>query len=124
MLKFDFPLNLSDKGYLLFSDEIENNSHVYFHGTSMESFEKIVNQGFKLINGAQSISFSRNSGLALKYACDRRDDNSPLGVVMAVMYPSNFNFFHQEDFGMHVYRTDIQPSIIGYCIIPANYLHM
>ncbi len=119
-----FPDSVAEIGYKLFPEELESNSNVYFHGTSKSSFDKIVAEGFKFINGAQSISFSLRSSLALRYACEKRGLNSPQGAVMAVTYPESFKHFHKEGFGMHVYTTDVQPKIVGYCIVPESYLHI
>jgi hypothetical protein len=36
---------------------------------------------------------------------------------------SNRSAKAEQAFGLHVYRFDPQPEIIGYCIVPAAYLH-
>ena len=123
MIGFNFPKYPIEQDYKIFPEELENNSSVYFHGTSERIFQFIKKDGFRIVEGAPSLSFSRESSLALRYACEKRDETSPNGIVIAVEYSTNLPFIKQEYFGIHVYSTDVQPLIIGYCIVPANYNH-
>jgi hypothetical protein len=70
------------------------------------------------------VSFSRTSGLALGYACGKRSEASPEGVVIAVRFgPDKGSQRRSQQFGLHVDRFDPQPEIVGYCIVPATYVH-
>jgi hypothetical protein len=69
---------------------------------------------------AQSVSFARTSDLSLGYASGLGAD----GVVIAVRFgASNRSSKAEEAFGLHVYRFDPQPEIVGYCNVPAAYVH-
>jgi hypothetical protein len=110
-------------GYRLFPDELEDDDHVFFHGTAEENLQSIVDNGFRITGSLPSVSFARGSGLALQYACKARSDTSPNGCVLAV----RFRYLTKpgitsEPFGIHVYKLDQQPMIIGYCIVPAGYV--
>lgn len=123
MIAYQFPENLEDRGYKIFPEDLEKARNIYFHGTSEINFESILQGGFKILGDVPSLSFSNESSLALRYACEKRDALSPNGVVLAIQYPQDLDFIKHESFGIHVYRTDIQPQIIGYCIIPKDYQH-
>lgn len=109
--------------YRQFPDEIENNSYIFFHGTAEANFESIKNQGFQFKpNGnLQSISFAKDSSLALSYACVTRNDISPKGIIIVVDI-SNINpeCIVQQSFGIHL-SPKFQPEIIGYCLVPESY---
>ncbi|MCK1603454.1 hypothetical protein IVB02_18905 [Bradyrhizobium sp. 166] len=121
---FDKPGEHSD--YAVFPAELEKDPEVFFHGTQQSLLQPIREEGFRMPPPpkARSVSFSRTSGLALGYACDKRSEASPEGVVIAVRFAAdNRSERREESFGLHVDRFDPQPEIIGYCIVPAAYDH-
>ena len=65
--EYKFQLLGEESNYRQFPDEIENNSHILFHGTAEVNFEDIKEQGFqpKISGELSSISFAKNSSLAL-----------------------------------------------------------
>lgn len=121
--KYPFGQPSDDNGYRLFPDEIEDDGLVFFHGTAEANLESIVNDGFKIEGALPSVSFGRTSALPLKYACEARSAASPNGCVIAVLFQSvKKPEITSEAFGLHVYRFDPQPEVIGYCIVPVDYV--
>ena len=109
-------------GYQLFPDEMERDPEIFFHGTDRRFLQPIVDGGFHLPtpDKAQSVSFARNSALALGYASGLGSN----GVVIAVRFDAdNRSARDEQAFGLHIYRFDPQPKITGYCIVPAAYVH-
>jgi hypothetical protein len=124
---FDHPFEppSEHRDYAVFADEFEKDPTVFFHGTGRNVLQAIREEGFTAPPPpkAQSVSFSRTSGLALGYACGKRSEASPEGVVIAVRFRSDDrSATRSEPFGIYVDRFDPQPEIIGYCIVPANYV--
>lgn len=121
---FPFPVAPADTDYRLFQDSLENDEHVFFHGTAEGNLASILVNGFRVAGVLLSVSFARNSSLSLGYACNARNSSSPNGVVIAVRYESlDKPFIKQESFGLHVYCFSEQPEIVGYCVVPASYVH-
>ena len=113
-----------ENSYRQFPNEIENNSYIFFHGTAEANFENINNKGFQpKANGKlSSISFAKNSSIALGYACNARDKELENGIIIVVDV-SNISLEKIKDFGKEaIYlHPKFQPKIIGYCIIPKSY---
>lgn len=121
--EYPFPWPDQDKGYDLFPLELESDNLVFFHGTAKRNLCSIIDKGFVIPASLPSISFARRSGLALKYACEARSADSPEGCVLAVRLQCiNKQGMKVEAFGLHVYKFDSQPVIIGYCVVPDDYL--
>jgi hypothetical protein len=108
--------------YRVFPDELEQDPNVFFHGTDRRFLQSIIDDGFRFPppGKAQSVSFARTSGITLGYASGLGAD----GVVIAVRFDSsNRSARAEESFGLHIYRFDPQPEIVGYCVVPAAYAH-
>jgi hypothetical protein len=121
--KYSFGQPSDENGYRLFPDELEDDPLVFFHGAAMANLESIVNEGFKIQGALPSVSFGRTSALPLRYACEARSAGSPEGCVIAVRFKSiEKPEIKSEAFGIHVYRFDPQPEVIGYSIVPADYV--
>lgn len=114
-----------DKGYNIFSEALENDPLVLFHGTSESNLKSIMKQGFRFNKRLKSISFAKNSASSLGYACQQRNLESPQGVVIVVRFESLQKPYIREEISF-VYLDDekFSPEIIGYCIIPADYDHV
>lgn len=105
-----------------FLDEIENNEHIFFHGTAEVNFENIKKQGFqpKTDGELSSISFAKKSSLALSYACAARNDLSPKGIIIVVdISKIKQECIVEQSFGIHL-SSKFQPEIIAYCLVPEN----
>jgi hypothetical protein len=121
--EYPFPSAPERNEYRLFPDDMENDEHIFFHGTAEKNLASIVSYGFRISGDLPSVSFAKNSSLSLRYACEGRNDSAPCGVVLAVRYAClNKPGIVQESFGLHVYNFDEQPQIVGYCVVPASYV--
>lgn len=122
IIEYQFQSVGEENDYRQFPDEIETNDHIFFHGTAEVNFEIIKKQGFqpKADGKLSSISFAKNSSLALGYACTARNDLSLKGIIIAVDISDIKEYIVQEGFGIHL-SPKFQPKIIGYCLIPENY---
>ena len=120
--EYPFETPKEENQFNLFPAELEDDLLVLFHGTADGNRESIIENGFQIGGDLASISFARNSGLALKYACEKRNDKSPNGCILAVRFDNvDKPEIARESFGIHVFKFDPQPTIVGYCIIPAAY---
>lgn len=123
--QYSFPWPNDDKGYDIFPIELESNPNVVFHGTAESNLESILEDGFIYRNESPSISFAKNSSLSLRYACEKRSGYSPNGVVLAVIFESlQQPGLAVESSCIYLYPKGKQPKIIGYCVVPGNYLHI
>ncbi|MCC8950416.1 hypothetical protein H8A97_36435 [Bradyrhizobium sp. Arg62] len=112
-------------GYRIFPDQLANDAHVYFHGTEFRVLQAILEEGFRIppLPLAPSVSFSPTSNLALSYACSKRSAASPEGVVIVVRFqPDNRSRVRRDPSILYVDHFDPQPEIVGYCIVPADYV--
>ncbi|MFK4719352.1 hypothetical protein ABIE89_000452 [Bradyrhizobium niftali] len=119
-VEYSFQEPSEHRNYRIFPAELEDDEPIAFHGTAETNLKSIIDGGFSFIGALQSLSFARTSSLALKYACDARTEVSPNGCVLTVRFPS-LEKVAVESAVIHVYRLDLQPKVIGYCIIPASY---
>lgn len=121
--EYPFPSAPEENEYRIFPDAMENDGLIFFHGTAEKNLASIVDNGFRISGNLSSVSFARNSSLSLRYASEVRDDSSPCGVVLAVRFDClNKPHIVQEGFGLHVYDLSVRPQIVGYCVVPANYV--
>jgi hypothetical protein len=125
LMKYEFPWPDDNKGYKLFPEELENDPLVLFQGTSEKNLEPIANDGFKSCPPLESVSYAKSSIYCLSHICSKRSNNtSENDVVIAVKFESlNVPGIVENLSDIHVYKTDIQPEIIGYCIVPHSYKH-
>lgn len=111
-----------NNGYRVFPNELENDPLVAFHGTARVNLPSILDQGFAFTRTLKSLSFAKNSSLALSYACKARTSNSPDGCILVVRFDSlEKRGIGVEHSIIYVTKLDEQPEVIGYCIIPADY---
>lgn len=118
-----FPWPDEDKGYSLFEDKLENDRSIAFHGTAEVNLQSIIDDGFNF-GESRSISFARQSALALKYGSEARTLASPKGCVLVVRFdePIPRPGVCVETSIIYVYNLEEQPKVIGYCIVPENYV--
>jgi len=121
-----------ENGFSLFQQQLEENPLVYFHATPRQNYESIVNFGFKssaslVSKGLESVTYAKQSSSCLANEGNSFQENY---VVFAVEFAVDFYTLDQETLNqqqivtnpsdIHVY-SDIQPSILGYCEIPAGF---
>lgn len=72
----------------VFPEQLEKDPEVFLPGTEQRALRAIRDESFRMPppDKAQSVSFSRTSGLALGYPCGKRSEASPEGVVIAVRF--------------------------------------
>lgn len=77
----EFPfLSAGDENfYRQFPEDLEDSEQVFFHRTAEQTLSSILNRGFIISGSLASVSFAKNSALALKYACEARNRISPMG---------------------------------------------
>ncbi|WP_406873352.1 hypothetical protein WHT83_06555 [Aminobacter sp. P9b] len=122
--EYPFPWPDEEKGYRVFPQAMEDDALVAFHGTARANLDSIITDGFQFAGSLQSLSFAKQSPSSLSHACGRRSETSPEGVVIAVRFapPIPRHYVTVETSDIHVYRLDEQPEVIGYCIVPADYV--
>jgi hypothetical protein len=124
---FPFPADPKSADYRLFPAHLEDDPHVFFHGTAAVHLPSICKVGFIPSPPLTSVSFAKNSPLALRYACEKRDSTSPEGCVIAVRYEelNRRGLKIEPDVSrpefLHDYTRDPPPVVVGYCIVPATY---
>ena len=129
MITYPFPEYPVQRGYCVFSRVLEECSLTLFHATPFENFYLIIDEGFKSdyqLNGGdvRSVSFAKRSCSALDHGMRKRGKNQVKWCIFAVRYKTldraglriNTSYIHDD-------TLDPPPEIIGYCIVPANYVH-
>jgi hypothetical protein len=120
--EYPFHGAAEEREYCVFSDELENDPLIAFHGTALTNLNPILENGFAFIRDLQSLSFAKRSSLALKYASEARTPDSPDGCILVVRFKSlEVSGIAVEHSIIHVHMLDEQPTVIGFCIIPSNY---
>lgn len=129
---YTFPdkTTLIENGYYIFPKELEDHELIAFHGTTVENFQAIQQDGFKSAkdlgksSGLESVSFAKKSSSALTHLMMPRPNSSV--VIIAVQFdilkghPSVIE--NVSDF--HVYKNGPEPTIIGICHVPDDYEHI
>jgi hypothetical protein len=124
---FPFPADPKAVGYIVFPACLEDDPHVFFHGTAAVLLPSICKVGFIPNHPLTSVSFAKNSPLALRYACEKRDSTSPEGCVIAVRYEdlNRPGLKIEPDVSkpeiLHDYTREPPPVVVGYSIVPATY---
>jgi hypothetical protein len=123
--EFPFPWPNEASGYALFPPELENDELVFFHGTPKKNLDPIRREGFKRSDSLPSVSYARKSSMSLDHVVRKRHEwNEPEAVVFVVRFDNTDDpaLVHNPS-DIHVYKPELQPKILGYCIVPANYEH-
>ena len=124
MKEFAFPGPNETKGYELFPKYLENDPLVLFHGTAKKNLESILKDGFKAFPPLSSVSYAKSSVYCLTHLCPNgasQEDN----VVIAVRFETlKAQGIQENNSDIHVYKSDLQPQIIGYCTVPLSYRHI
>jgi len=126
-IEYPFPDDPSATDYRVFPPELEDDDHVFFHGTSDAHRASILAGGFRIPSPplATSVSFAKTSSLSLRYASEARSDSSPAGCIFAVRYEDLTRKGLKIEVSMlHDYTLDPPPLILGYCVVPVAYRHI
>jgi len=119
--EFPFPSPGEDTGYDVFPANLENDPCVVFHGTAGSNLESILENGFRIRGELPSVSFAKRSAVPLGYAYNKRD---PKGVVIAARFPSLASRGVKEEVScVYLYDESNQPTIVGYVLVPEDYVH-
>lgn len=122
--EYPFPLDPEEVSYCVFPACMEDDPHIFFHGTNKVFLQSILTNGFSIQENLPSVSFSKQSSLALGYACKRRSEAAPGGCIIAVRYSDLSASNLEREVSTLLDRTcDPQPEIVGYCLVPASYDH-
>lgn len=124
MREFDFPWPNKEKGYQLFPLELENDPLVLFHGTLKKNLNPILKEGFKPCPTKTSVSYAKSSIFSLTHIFTNKQTLTEEYVVIAVRFDTiELQGIKNNLSDIHVYKLEIQPTIIGYCTVPINYEH-
>lgn len=122
MEQWDFIEPTEANGYRLFPQELEDNQLVFFHATPKRHLDSIVENGFRSaeslgVGTLQSVSYAMKSSACLAHLqCAVNEDY----VVLAVRFESLEDVkVNLSD--IHIYKQEIQPEILGYCVLPAGF---
>jgi RNA:NAD 2'-phosphotransferase (TPT1/KptA family) len=119
--EFEFPWPNEEKGYALFSKELETDPLVLFHGTQKKNLESIIKEGFKPRPPLTSVSYAKNSVYSLTHVIRQR---KPHDVIIVVRFKTlETQGIENNTQDIHVNIPELQPTIIGYCTIPHTYKH-
>lgn len=129
--KYEMPENLKATAYCLFPPALEDDPLVLFHATPIKNFDAIDSDGFKIPNpdgrpggGLQSVSFSKRSSASLDHAVTKRRTYPGDYCVFAVRYEKlDRPGIADNPSDIHDCTLNPAPEIIGYCVIPATYVH-
>jgi hypothetical protein len=120
MQRWELILPTEENGFCLFAQGLEDNPMVLFHATPKRHFGSIASSGFRsaaeLGTGKlNSVSYAKRSSSCLAHFGNNVNEDY---VVFAV----EFDTLQQQGIkdnpsDIHVYRSEIQPRILGYCEI-------
>lgn len=124
MQEFEFPWPNEGKGYQLFPAELEADELVLFHGTPKQNLQKILKEGFRARLPLGSVSYAKSSVYCLTHLFTNHQSLTEEAVVIAVRFETLAQQgIKENDSDIHVYKPEIQPSILGYCTVPVIYAH-
>lgn len=121
-IAYPLPVDLEDRVYRVFPPEIEQDDAIFFHGTNAAHLSSILENGFIPSGELTSISFARESSLALRYASLARTEVYPDGCIIAVRYDDVHRpGLRHEPSILYDDTRDPPPVILGYCLVPSSY---
>lgn len=122
---YEFPTVSEETGYRIFSDCLENDPQVFFHGTAASNLASIARDGFSPSPPLCTVSFSSTSPVALRYASDARENGEAEGCIIVVRFPDlNARGLNISGDVLHDAQKGAPMEIMGYCIVPAAYRHV
>jgi hypothetical protein len=111
-------------GYSLFRPELEDDPLVFFHVTPAENLDPIAQAGFGPakavgVGNLESVSYAKRSSGCLTHI----NHEAPQALVVIVV---RFETLDQSGIqvnvsDIHVYDQAVQPTILGYCLLPKGF---
>lgn len=124
MQRWELILPTEENRFCLFAQGLEDSPMVLFHATPKRHFDSIASLGFRsaaeLSSGElNSVSYAKRSSSCLAHiGNDVQEDY----VVFAVEFDTLQQLGIKENSSdIHVYRSEIQPRLLGYCEIPKGF---
>jgi hypothetical protein len=102
---------------------------VLFHATPASNLAGILKSGFRIPDrtgrsGLPSVSFAKRSVAALTHAMTMRAKAPGAYCILVVRYDTlNRTGLQINVSDIHDYTLDPAPEIVGYCNVPASYVH-
>jgi hypothetical protein len=124
MQRWELILPTEENSFCLFKQALEDNPLVLFHATPKRNFDSIANSGFRsaaeLSSGElSSVSYAKRSASCLVHI---GNDVKEAYVVFAVEFDTlQKPGIKDNPSDIHVYKSEIQPHILGYCEIPEGF---
>lgn len=124
MQRWELITPTEENSFCLFEQALEDNPLVLFHATPKRHFHSITKSGFRSatelgLAELSSVSYAKRSSSCLAHI---GNDVKEAYVVFAV----EFDTLQQQGIkdnpsDIHVYKSEIQPHILGYCEIPEGF---
>lgn len=113
-----------ENGYCVFSSELENDEHVFFHMTPTKNLDQIIKDGFRSaqelgLGNLYSVSYAkRSSGCFANLGTTLESEF----VIFAVRFePDALKEVTNNPSDIHVYDQHLQPVILGIVRLPADF---
>lgn len=124
MQRFELIEPTEENGFCLFARELEENLMVLFHATPKRHFHSITESGFRSANELgsgelTSVSYAKQSSGCLAHIGNGVREDYIVFVVQFDSLEQQGIIVNLSD--IHVYGSEIQPQILGYCEIPAGF---
>tara|TARA_R110001592_G_scaffold20926_18_gene84755 strand:+ start:4486 stop:4854 length:369 start_codon:yes stop_codon:yes gene_type:complete len=121
MIKFEFIIPTKNNNHQVAREEFENDPLVLFHTTPMKNFGSIVEQGFRFGEIVKSVSYAYKSTSCLMHRGEFVAEDYAVFIVKFETLDQDF--ITKNILDIHVHNEDLQPEIIGYSIIPKEFVY-
>lgn len=121
MKEYEFIIPTQENNYRCALVEFEDDPLVLFHVTLQKNFCSIVEHGFRFGKELQSVTYAYNSTSCLIHRGQSVEEECTLFIVK--FQTLDECFITKNILDIHVYNIDFQPQIIGYTVIPKDYVY-
>lgn len=105
--------------YRLFHSELEDDDLVFFHITERSNLDPILEEGFKPKKKLTTVSYAKNSAQSLSHKPNPKEQDY---VVFAVKFTqAQLGQVAMDNIDIHVAKLELQPEILGYCLLPKGF---
>lgn len=124
IIEYEIINPTEENHYCIFNNDLENDPLILFHLTSQNNFDSIKSKGFlssaELCGGElTSVSYAKNSSGCFANKGNVITENS---VIFCVKFETlNMLGITENTSDIHVFKKEIQPSIIGFCKLPNGF---